>query len=96
MYLNGLEGAAEQHVVRGDQRAHGVVMSTDSVDFLQSLDVPNLTHNRKRTTQHIKKEWCRDVVFLCWTLKASSPWSNGISTCDFGLLQEIIQQDNLH
>lgn len=42
LYLDGLEGAAEQHVVGGDQGAHRVVMGTDGVDFLQGLDVPNL------------------------------------------------------
>ena len=31
-------------------------------------------------------QWCRCGVFLCWTPKAASPWSNGISPCDFGLL----------
>lgn len=42
LYLDGLQGAAEQHVVRRDQRAHRVVMGTYSVDFLQGLDVPHL------------------------------------------------------
>lgn len=41
-YLDGLEGAAEQHVVGGDQSAHGVVMGTDSIDFLERLNVPHL------------------------------------------------------
>lgn len=41
-YLDGLQGAAEQHVVGGDQRAHGVVMGTDGVYLLQSLNVPHL------------------------------------------------------
>lgn len=42
LYLNRLEGAAEQHVVGGDQCTYRVVMSTDSIDFLQGLDVPHL------------------------------------------------------
>lgn len=47
VYLYGLEGAAEQHVVGRDQRTHRVVMGTDGVHLLQGLDVPHLhTHNR--------------------------------------------------
>lgn len=42
LYLNGLEGAAEQHVVGGDKCTNGVVMGTDCIDFLQGLDVPHL------------------------------------------------------
>lgn len=50
LYLDGLQGAAEQHVVGRHQRAHGVVMGTDSVDFLQGLDVPHLHETRSSGT----------------------------------------------
>lgn len=42
MYLDGFEGAAEQHIVGGDQSTYRVVMGTDGIDFLQGLDVPHL------------------------------------------------------
>lgn len=42
LHLDGLQGAAEQHVVGGDQCAYWVVMGTDGIDFLQGLDVPHL------------------------------------------------------
>lgn len=32
--LDGFQRAAEEHVVRGDQRTHGVVMSPNGVHFL--------------------------------------------------------------
>lgn len=53
LYLDGLQGAAEQHVVGRDQRAYRVVMGTDSVDFLQGLDVPHLheMHSSSTTTE---------------------------------------------
>lgn len=41
-YLDGLQGATEEHVVGGYQRAHRVVMGPDSVHLLQVLDVPHL------------------------------------------------------
>lgn len=57
LYLDGLQGAAEQHVVRRDQRAHRVVMGTYSVDFLQGLDVPHLRRlgrrRGKKREQHV-------------------------------------------
>lgn len=44
--LDGLQGATEEHVVRGDQCAHWVVMGPDCVHLLQVLDVPHLVVGR--------------------------------------------------
>lgn len=59
LYLNGLEWAAEQHVVGGDQCAYRVVMGTDSIDFLQGLDVPHLRSSNAQ--QKEKNTTCIDA-----------------------------------
>lgn len=65
-YLNGLEGAAEEHVVGGDQRTNGVVMGTNGVDFLQGLDIPHLRKNAQHTRALKRKEGHH---FVCSTGK---------------------------
>lgn len=42
LYLNGLQGATEEHVVGGHECAHRVVVGPDGVHFLQVLDIPYL------------------------------------------------------
>lgn len=64
LYLDGLEGPAEQHVVGRNQSTHWVVVGSDSVDLLQGLDVPHLRKMHSSTCNHFtfssKKTGSRD------------------------------------